>query len=79
MKALETRIVPVCFPFQFSHAACARDGAQPMLQLAFFFFFPQESIENTHLLDAALALLEKKSIYKEKRSLTIMASWSNHA
>lgn len=72
MKALETRIVPVCFPFQFSHAACARDGAQPMLQLAFF-FFPQESIENTHLLDAALALLEKKSIYKEKRSLTIMA------
>lgn len=73
MKALETRIVPVCFPFQFSHAACARDGAQPMLQLAFFFFFPQESIENTHLLDAALALLEKKSIYKEKRSLTIMA------
>lgn len=63
MKALETRIVPVCFPFQFSHAACARDGAQPMLQLAFFFFFfPQESIENTHLLDAALAVLEKKHL-----------------
>lgn len=64
MKALETRIVPVCFPFQFSHAACARDGAQPMLQLAFF-FFPQESIENTHLLDAALALLEKKAFIKK--------------
>jgi len=28
----------------------------------FFFFFPQESIENTHLLDAALAVLEKKHL-----------------
>ena len=30
-----------------------------------FFFFPQESIENTHLLDAALALLEKKAFIKK--------------
>lgn len=64
MKVLETSIVPVCLPFQFSHAACAPHGAQPMLQLAFF-LFEKKNHKNTHPLDAVLALLKKKAFIKK--------------
>lgn len=44
-----------------------------------FSFLKENKNKNTHPLDAALALLKKKSIYKEKHSLAIMAPWNNCA